>query len=199
MLLHNLTEEYMNRFVKIAAIPLLAAVLSGCSGKLPFTGKSPDFSVNKTFCAEIKSGKLEASANVTRADGEWEFAFTAPKTLCGVVVKFGEKGVSANLGSLSLSVADNADYALYPEIIAETIDALGKIPAEKISSAEGVLTAETDFEGSRTTVSADERTGKLISLKCPSYKLSVNFSDAQKPDAPQSSSSAQSSSTEYLQ
>lgn len=180
----------MNRFVKLAAIPLAAAALSGCSGKLPFTGKNPDFSVNKSFCAEIKSGKLEASATVTRGEDAWEFAFTAPKTLCGVVVKLGEKGVSANLGSLSLAVADNADYALYPEIIAETIDALDKIPAEKMSSAEGVLTVETEFEGSRTTVSADERTGKLISLKCPSYKLSVNFTEAAKPDVPQSAAEA---------
>lgn len=180
----------MNRFVKLAAIPLAAAALSGCSGTLPFTGNNPDFSVNKSFCAEIKSGKLEASATVTRGEGGWEFAFTAPKTLCGVVVKLGEKGVSANLGSLSLAVADSADYALYPEIIAETIDALDKIPAEKMSSAEGVLTVETEFEGSRTTVSADERTGKLISLKCPSYKLSVNFTEAVKPEIPQSSAEA---------
>ena len=170
----------MNKFVKFSALPIIAATLCGCSGTLPFTKKTPDFSVNQSLTAEIKSGNLEAKANVTRNDGEWEFAFTEPKTLGGIVVKLGEKGVDGHLGSLSFLVDDNQSYALYPEIIAKTVDALDKIPTEKISAKDGVLTIETDFEGSKTTVSADERTGKLISLKCPQYKLAVNFAEAEK-------------------
>lgn len=175
-----LTEEIMKKFVKFLALPIVAATLCGCSGALPFTKKTPDFSVNQSLTAEIKSGNLEAKANVSRNDGEWEFAFTEPKTLGGIVVKLGEKGVDGHLGSLSFVVDDNQSYALYPEIIAKTIDSLDKIPAEKISAKDGVLTIETDFEGSKTTVSADENTGKLISLKCPQYKLAVNFSDSEK-------------------
>lgn len=170
----------MKKFVKFLALPVVAATLCGCSGTLPFTKKTPDFSVNKALTAEIKSGNLEAKANVSRKDGEWEFAFTEPKTLGGIVVKLGEKGVDGHLGSLSFVVDDNQTYALYPEIIAKTVDALDKIPAEKISAKDGVLIIETDFEGSKTTVSADERTGKLISLKCPQYKLAVNFTEAEK-------------------
>lgn len=170
----------MNKFVKFSALPIIAATLCGCSGTLPFTKKTPDFSINQALTAEIKSGNLEAKAKVSRSDGEWEFSFTEPKTLGGIVVKLGEKGVDGHLGSLSFLVDDNQSYALYPEIIAKTVDSLDKIPAEKISSKDGVLTIETDFEGSKTTVTADERTGRLISLKCPQYKLAVNFTDVGK-------------------
>lgn len=175
----------MNKFVKFSALPIIAATLCGCSGTLPFTKKTPDFSINQALTAEIKSGNLEAKAKVLRSDGEWEFSFTEPKTLGGIVVKLGEKGVDGHLGSLSFLVDDNQTYALYPEIIAKTVDSLDKIPAEKISAKDGVLTIETDFEGSKTTVTADERTGRLISLKCPQYKLAVNFTDVGKlPEKP---------------
>lgn len=170
----------MNKFVKFSALPIIAATLCGCSGTLPFTKKMPDFSVNQALTAEIKSGNLEAKANVVRNDGEWEFTFTEPKTLGGIVVKLGEKGVDGHLGSFSFVVDDNQKYAMCPEIIAKTVDALDDVPAEKISAKDGVLTIETSFEGSKTTVSADERTGKLISLKCPQYKLAVNFTEAGK-------------------
>ena len=175
----------MNKFVKFSALPIIAATLCGCSGTLPFTKKTPDFSINQALTAEIKSGNLEAKAKVSRSDGEWEFSFTEPKTLGGIVVKLGEKGIDGHLGSLSFLVDDNQSYALYPEIIAKTVDSLDKIPAEKISAKDGVLTIETDFEGSKTTVTADERTGRLISLKCPQYKLAVNFTDVGKlPEKP---------------
>ena len=175
----------MNKFVKFSALPIIAATLCGCSGTLPFTKKTPDFSINQALTAEIKSGNLEAKAKVSRSDGEWEFSFTEPKTIGGIVVKLGEKGVDGHLGSLSFLVDDNQSYALYPEIIAKTVDSLDKIPAEKISAKDGVLTIETDFEGSKTTVTADERTGRLISLKCPQYKLAVNFTDVGKlPEKP---------------
>ena len=187
----------MNKFVKFSALPIIAATLCGCSGTLPFTKKTPDFSINQALTAEIKSGNLEAKAKVSRSDGEWEFSFTEPKTLGGIVVKLGEKGVDGHLGSLSFLVDDNQSYALYPEIIAKTVDSLDKIPAEKISAKDGVLTIETDFEGSKTTVTADERTGRLISLKCPQYKLAVNFTDvgklSEKPAGTSENSSGNSS------
>lgn len=187
----------MNKFVKFSALPIIAATLCGCSGTLPFTKKTPDFSINQALMAEIKSGNLEAKAKVSRSDGEWEFSFTEPKTLGGIVVKLDEKGVDGHLGSLSFLVDDNQSYALYPEIIAKTVDSLDKIPAEKISAKDGVLTIETDFEGSKTTVTADERTGRLISLKCPQYKLAVNFTDvgklSEKPAGTSENSSGNSS------
>lgn len=189
----------MNKFVKFSALPIIAATLCGCSGTLPFTKKTPDFSINQALTAEIKSGNLEAKAKVSRSDGEWEFSFTEPKTLGGIVVKLGEKGVDGHLGSLSFLVDDNQSYALYPEIIAKTVDSLDKIPAEKISSKDGVLTIETDFEGSKTTVTADERTGRLISLKCPQYKLAVNFTDVGKLPEKPAGTSENSAPNSYAQ
>ena len=60
----------MNKFVKFSALPIVAATLCGCSGTLPFTKKTPDFSVNQGLTAEIKSGKLEGKADGTRKEGE---------------------------------------------------------------------------------------------------------------------------------
>ncbi len=175
----------MFRFMKRTALAVIAAVsaiaLSGCNGKIPFTEKKLDFNKSYTVCAEINCDRLKAKADVTRAAAnDWQFVFTEPKELQGVTLCYGTSGLSASLGDLSFSADENAEYAMLPEIIAASIDTLSALPTESLVEEDGTVVADSTFDGEKVTVSVDEKTGNLLSLKCPHYQLAVTFSD-QKP------------------
>ena len=160
--------------------------LCGCS-KLPFnplTPSAPNFDSTYKVAAEIVYDDLTAKADVTRKGAsEWVFSFTEPKQLNGVTMSLGTDGWSAKLGELSFNVGDNDVYTLIPEVIGASIDQLPALTGERLSSEDGVLTAATEFDGKKVTVTANERSGDLISLKCPFHKLSVNFT-GQQPYTP---------------
>lgn len=177
---------------KTAAVALsLFGTLSlcGCGANLPFVKKMPDFSGTYTVTADITYDKLSAKADITRVTtDEWEFKFTEPKQLNGLTVTFSNDRYFAALGGLAFSADENPLYAAAPQIITQTLTMLSDAESDKTTSSDGVLTFSDELDGKRVTVTADERTGDLISLKCPYRKLSVNFSD-QKPytlDLPES-------------
>lgn len=173
-------------FRKIGAVAALAAVMSlcGCGTELPFTQKAPNFNTTYTVTAEITYDKVKAKAELTRVDDtEWQFDFVEPKQLSGLSISLNDKKYSASLDGLSFTAEDSAVYAAAPQIIAKTIGLLAKSTSDNLTSSDGVLTFTGELDGKRVTVTADERTGSLISLKLPNLKLAVNFSD-QKPFIP---------------
>lgn len=168
---------------KAAAALIVAGTLTlcGCGAKLPFTQNKPVFDSTYTVTASITYDNVKAKADITRVNGEeWNITFTEPKPLNGLTIKLNNEKYSASLGGLSFSSENNSVYATAPHIIAKSIGALIRTNAENSTSSEGVLTYSTELDGNRVTITANERTGELISLKCPHHKLSVNFSD-QKP------------------
>ncbi len=175
----------MFKFMKKTALAAIAAgaviALSGCNGKIPFTEKRLDFNKSYTVCAEINCDRLKAKADVTRAGAQdWQFVFTEPKQLKGMTLSYGKSGLSGSLGGLSFSADENSEYAMLPEIIAASVDTLAALPTESLLKEDGAVVAEPTFDGEKVTVTLDEKTGALLSLKCPHYQLAVTFSD-QKP------------------
>lgn len=171
-----------SKLKKAAAALVITGTLTlcGCGTKLPFTQKTPNFDSTYTVTADITFDNLKAKADVTRVSSdEWEMKFTEPKQLNGLSVKLNSNKYSASLGGLSFSSEHNSVYSAAPHIIAKAIGSLSS-STENASSSDGVLTVNTELDGKRVTITANERTGDLISLKCPHFKLSVNFSD-QKP------------------
>lgn len=172
--------------LKKAAAALAVAgtlILSGCGGKLPFVQRMPDFNSTYTVSADITFDKLKAKAELTRVTSdEWEFRFTEPKQLNGLTIKLNSERYAASLGGLSFSAEESSVYTALPQLIADSIGLLSNSASDGTSSSseDGVLTITAELDGKRVTVTADERTGNLISLKCPHHKLSVNFS-GQKP------------------
>ncbi len=160
-----------------------AVLLCGCQNvPLPFKANTPDFDKAYTAVADINCGELEASAEVTRKGaGDWEFRFTKPETLNGMTLTLGKDGFSASLGELSVTVEDNSYYTLVPDIISKAADSLVNVPAEEITESDGVLTLNTELDGKKVTVTSD-KSGNLISLKCPYHKTSVYFSDQSSPE-----------------
>lgn len=168
---------------RASAAVILAGTLSlcGCGAKLPFTQNKPVFDSTYTITADITYDNVKAKADITRVSGEeWNITFTEPKPLNGLTIKLNNEKYSASLGGLSFSSENNSVYSTAPHIIAKSIGALIRTNAENSTSSDGVLTYDTELDGNRVTITANERTGELISLKSPHHKLSVNFSD-QKP------------------
>lgn len=168
---------------KAAAALAVAGMLPlcGCGAKLPFVQKTPDFNSTYTVTADITYDNLKAKADLTRVTlDEWEFKFTEPKQLNGLSIRLNNEKYAASLGGLSFSAAENSIYTAAPHLIAKSIGLLSNSTGDKATSSDGVLTFTDEIDGKRVTITANERTGDLISLKCPHHKLSVNFS-AQKP------------------
>ena len=172
------------KFRKPAALALSVIgtlSLCGCGTKLPFVRKTPDFNSTYTVTADITYDDLKAKADLTRVTlDEWEFKFTEPKQLNGLSIKLNNEKYAASLGGLSFSAADSSVYTAAPQLIAKSIGLLSNSANDKTTSSDGVLTFSDELDGKRITITANERTGDLISLKCPHRKLSVNFS-GQKP------------------
>lgn len=174
-------------FKKIAAVIAVAGLsstLCGCGAKMPFAQRTPSFNTTYTVTADITYDKVKAKAELTRIDStEWTFEFVEPKELKGVSISLNDKKYSASLDGLSFSAEDSAVYAAAPQIIAKAVSLLSGSSNDKLTASDGVLTFTDEIDGKRVTITADERTGSLISLKLPHLKLAVNFSD-QKPYAP---------------
>lgn len=174
----------MSLKLKKAAAALAAAgtlILTGCGDSMPFAKKMPDFNSTYTVSADITFDELKAKADLTRVTlDEWEFVFTEPKQLNGLTIRLNDEKYAASLGGLSFSAEESSVYTALPHLIAKSIGLLSGSASENTTSSDGVLTFSDELDGKRITITANERTGDLISLKCPKCKLSVNFSD-QKP------------------
>lgn len=155
------------------------SLLCGCGNKLPFSSK-PNFDLEYTVNAAITCGELKAESAVTRTSDKLSLTFTKPDTLSGITLEYSEGNICGNLGGLSFEVEKSSLFTALPDIIRSAAGSLSSVSAENIFEQDGVMTIDTDFNGKKVTVTADSKTGDLISLKCPFYKLSVQFSD-QKP------------------
>lgn len=169
------------RFLSFLCVPVL---LCGCSAGKMFGKTTPNFERTYTVKAEISCGELDVTADVTRnGKGDYVFAFTEPDHLMGMSIALSDSGTQASLGSLSVEVDSTDAYKLVPDIIVDSIDSLSTVSADKITEVEGVLTLNTEADGKKVVVTCDE-TGGLLTLKCPSHKLSVKFSGQQELSAP---------------
>lgn len=162
---------------KILSILLIPAILCGCSGGSPFSGSKPDYDGAYTVAAEIKCGSLEAAADITRnGTGSYIFGFNQPQSLAGISVSLSDGEYTAALENLSVTVDDCSAYCALTDLIAQSIDSLPAVEADRITRTEEALTLTTSADGSRVvvTTAAD---GTLLTLKCPSRSLSVTFSE----------------------
>lgn len=169
------------KFAKItgaAALVCGAVMLCGCDGAVPFnSARLPDFSSGYSANAEITFGDVTAQAEVTRSEpGCWEFAFSEPAELSGIVMRLENGELTASLGELTVT-AGEGDYTALPIIIADGLDALQNMDKADFTEENGVLTARLETDGSKCTVTADKATGDILSFKSPSDKLAVYFSD----------------------
>ena len=168
----------------IPAVALAGVFLCGCTAGNPFTAAKPDFDSTYTVDAQIKYDGNEARAEVTRnSAGNWQFCFSEPEALNGIKLNLNSEGMSAALGELNVSAEKSSVYTLIPDLIADSLDLLPEAKSESMTEKEGVLTIETELDSRRVTVTAD-KSGGLISLKCPYHKLSVYFSNQEKLKSP---------------
>lgn len=179
------------KFTKIGLIGVFCSILlCGCDAKLPFGSTKPNFDTEFTVNAEINCDKLNAKADVTRVGADdWSFTFTEPQQLAGITINLTGSACTGTLGGLLFEAEENSEYAMIPEIIADSINSLSKCTNEQIVQNDEILTYDTEFGGKKVTVTANEKSGELIALKCPYHKLAVNFSNLKPYKKPASEES----------
>lgn len=177
----------MKKFKTCTALVVSTTLLCGCQSSLPFAQKAAFQEKNCVMNAQIDCGEFSANAEITRrGENEWEFAFTEPAQLMGVVITLDSEGVNASLGGLSVEVEPSMVYNMLPQIVANAIDSLGELPSESITEKDGVLTLQTDCGAGNVIVTAQKDSCDLISLKCPFQRLAVYFSDVKEIDTSES-------------
>ncbi len=166
------------RYILLAA-PLL---LCGCNGSELLAKPLPSFDKSYELAAQIDYGSYSAAADITRnGKGDWKFSFTEPSYLMGMELCLSEEGLTASLGDLSVSAEGSEVYKLIPDVIATVLDSVAGAAPETVSENEGILTISTEMDGEKAVVTADS-SGNLLTLKCPSQRLAVTFSEQQEID-----------------
>lgn len=161
-----------------AALLCSSVLLTGCGGGMSLNSpKLPDLSGGYCASAEISFSGGKAQAEVTRSEpGCWEFCFSEPPELSGLIMTVNNGELSASLGELSVT-AGEGDYTALPVVIAEGIDSLSGAKPENVTEEDGVLTIRLKADGKSCTVTADKATGDILSFRSPSNKLAVYFSN----------------------
>lgn len=166
------------RKIMCAAALCGVVAMSGCNGNMPFVSeKLPDMDRSFSSSAEMTIGKTTAQAEIDRiSPGCWEFTFTAPDELAGVVMTIQDGKLTASLGELTVD-DQGSDHTALPLIIAECIDGLSSVDASEFTESGGVLSVRQEVLGSPCTVTIDKASGEILSFKSHSNKLAVYFSD----------------------
>ena len=161
-----------------AAALCMTGLACGCEGAVNLNSpKLPDLDRSYSASAEITFGSNTAQAEVTRSEpGSWEFSFSEPAELSGVIMRIDNGELTASLGDLSVT-AGEGNYTTMPMLIAEGIDSLGSVKPTDITEENGILTIKLKSDGKSCTVTADKATGDIISFKSPGSKLAVYFSE----------------------
>ncbi len=166
------------KYILLAA-PLL---LCGCNSGELLAKPLPDFDKSYEIQAQIDYGSYSAAADITRnGTGDWKFCFTEPPYLTGVELTLADGTLTAALGDLNTSMEINPAYKLIPDTIAKALDSLTTAPTDAVTENEGVLTITTESGGDKAVVTTDG-SGNLLTLKCPSQRLAVEFSSQQEID-----------------
>lgn len=151
-------------------------LLCGCSDGQLFGSTKPDYDNAYTTTAQIRYGDYSAVCDISRNGADdWSFSFTQPDYLMGMELSLNDDGLTASLGELSVTAESKGAYQLIPDIIAQAVDSLSAIAAENITDNEGILTLNTEIDGKKVIITSD-KSGQLLTLKCPYHKLSVEFS-----------------------
>ena len=166
------------KMVCFSAVLAASALLCGCNGAISIGSvELPELSGSFSAVSEITAGSDKLRAEIDRIEpGSWEFRFSEPKELSGVVMTVENGEVTASLGELSVT-AGAGDYTMLPAVIAEGLDGLGSVDPEDITEENGVLTARVNSCGSKCTATINKQTGDILTFKSPSNKLAVYFSE----------------------
>ena len=120
-------------------------MLTGCKSiKEAVTAGTPDlnkaFSCNFTLTAfgEDKAAKMEVSGTMRRlGTGMWEMDITAPKTMEGLHISFGDNGVTAALGELTLDIErENINEAAMFRLMFDAVDNCAAMPDLTLAETE---------------------------------------------------------------
>lgn len=179
-----------------AFVFMFVLFLSGCGVGEILNMSPPNLDANYTLIAEIKQGDFKAKADVTRtSSGNWEFAFSEPSTISGLVIKITDGVYSAEYDGLSLeSETGNSTYTTIPVLIAEALDSAAKTDGTTMKEKDGITSILGNTGKRAYTVYFSRSDNAISKLEIPSEKLAVSFTKTDVPTQDDQTETSENSS-----
>ena len=166
-------------------IVIIAIMLTGCKSiKEAVTARAPD--LNKAFTCEFtltafgedKAAKMEVCGTMRRlGTGMWEMDVTAPKTMAGLHISFGDNGLTASLGELTLDIErENINEAAMFRLMFDAVDNCAAMPDLTLAETENGLEYSGEISQCSYVMTFDPETMTLTSISFPDADISAAIS-----------------------
>jgi hypothetical protein len=161
-------------FLLLSMLLAIALLMSGCVGRHPDNTAHP-VTYGFSCSAVIQYHELELQSQLSReSGGKLQLAFSAPKSLKGVVLGWDGESMTMKLGGMSVAVP--TERVPQGALIQRILQVLAATPADGTVTDEGYVMSGTVDELAYTLV-CDPQTGLPRSLSVPSEELEAVFSD----------------------
>lgn len=170
---------YFRRGAAFAAAASLTALLafSACGGKSGILTKSPDLNIPFETDIKIQAGELEMNGSMKRyGTGIWAMRAESPETLAGLEIAYGDDGVKATLGGLTLDIPmeDINGEAVFARLFKAVDSAAAAGELYCSDTADGKVFSGT-FAGGDYSITFDPNTLAPVKIEIPASQISGEF------------------------
>ncbi len=166
-------------------IVIITIMLTACKTiKEAVTAKTPD--LNKAFSCEFtltafgedKAAKMEVGGTMRRlGTGMWEMDITAPETMAGLHISFGDNGLTASLGELTLDIErENINEAAMFRLMFDAVDNCAAMPDLTLAKTENGLEYSGEISQCGYVMTFDPETMALTGISFPDADISTSIS-----------------------
>ncbi|MCM1022868.1 MAG: hypothetical protein NC395_02270 [Prevotella sp.] len=151
--------------------------LSSCGGNAGIRSKTPELNVPFETEVKIQAGELEISGDLKRyGTGIWAMRAEAPETLAGLEIVYGDEGVKASLGELSLDIPmENLnDGAVFARLFKAVDSAAAAEELSCADTADGKVFSGT-FAGGEYSITFDPETLAPVRIDIPGAGICGEF------------------------
>lgn len=150
---------------------------SACGGNSGILVKTPDLNVPFEANVKLQAGELEVSGDLKRyGTGIWAMRAESPETLAGLEIAYGDDGVKASLGGLSLDIPiENLNGgAVFAQLFKAVDSAAAAAELSCTDTADGKVFSGT-FAGGEYSVTFDPETLAPVRIDIPGAGICGEF------------------------
>lgn len=161
---------------------IITIMFTGCKKiQEAVTARAPD--LNKAFSCEFsmtafgedKAAKMEVTGTARRlGTGMWEMDITSPETMSGLHISFGDGGLTASLGELTLGIErESINEAAMFRLMFDAIDNCAAMPDLTLTETENGLEYSGEISQCGYVMTFDPESMTLTGISFPDADISA--------------------------